>query len=578
MLTRRDLAVVGGLLLALVVLAGAIAWPSVSPSASATPSPSPSPSIPLVYREGMVGRPTSVSPFGARTAADRAMVALVFSGLVRLGPGEALAPDLAERWTVDETGAVYTFSLREDAVWHDGEPVTAFDVAFTIHALQDPSYTGPGAASWRDVTVSAVDERTVKMELANPIGGLLVAATQPIAPAHLLEGIPAGELATNPFGQQPVGSGPYRLVSWNAGEASLEAFVPSTAGSDGDPGPSPSGDDSLASPTPTPTPSRPMPYLERIELRFFMDAEALVAAYEAGDLDAAVGLPPATAASLGSAEGSGLLRYPRSTLTSVVFDLRPTRREFQDPRTRIGLLQAIDRDTIVTTELAGLGVRADAPIPPTSWAFDATKSPPVGTDPEAAAKGLAAAGWKRLKSGGWSAPGSSEAYTLELICPDEASNPVAWAVAASVADAWRAIGLTVEVVGLPAAELVGGRLQTGDFAAALIDVTVGLDPDLYPLLASTQTVSGGSNVSGLQDAKLDAKLVAARRPGPDPVRKVAYADLQAYLAANQFLLPLAWRDEVAVVRHTVIGPTVRRLGDPADRFYDVLTWRLADDR
>ena len=53
---------------------------------------------------------------------------------------------------------------------------------------------------------------------------------------------------------------------------------------------------------------------------------------------------------------------------------------------------------------------------------------------------------------------------------------------------------------------------------------------------------------------------------------------QAYLAENQFLLPLVWRDEVAVVRDAVLGPTVRRLGDPADRYYDVLTWRLADDR
>jgi len=45
---------------------------------------------------------------------------------------------------VDETGATYTFTLRDDARWHDGEPVTATDVAFTIEALQDPSYTGPG--------------------------------------------------------------------------------------------------------------------------------------------------------------------------------------------------------------------------------------------------------------------------------------------------------------------------------------------------------------------------------------------------------------------------------------------------
>ncbi len=575
MLTRRDQAVIGGLVIALIVLAGAVAWPSIGPTAPASPSPSPDAAEAPAYREGMVGRPTSVSPFGVRTAADRAMTGLVFSGLVRLGPGETFAPDLAERWTVDDTGAVYTFTLRDDARWHDGLPVTSADVVFTIQALQDPGYTGPGAASWRDVTVSAVDDRTVRMVLGNPIGGFLVAATQPIAPAHLLEGVPAAELATNPFGQQPVGSGPYRLVSWNAGEARLEAFVPPTEDSVADP--AATTGDSLASPAPTATPGRPLPYLARLDLRFYMHADDLVAAYEAGDLDAAVGLPPADAAALGERDGSRLLRYPRSTLTGIVFDLRPTRPEFKDARTRLALLRAIDRDGIVATELAGLGVRADAPIPPSSWAFDATKSPPVATDAKAAAKGLTAAGWKRLKNGAWAAPGASKAYTLELVAPDEASNPVAWAIAGAVAEDWRAIGLAVDVVGLTAAEL-SGRLQEGTFAVALLDVTIGLDPDLYPLLASSQTISGGSNVSGLQDATLDAKLVAARRPGTDEAQKAAYADLQGYLAANQFLLPLAWRDETPVVRDTVVGPTVRRLGDAADRFYDVLTWRLADDR
>jgi len=136
----------------------------------------------------------------------------------------------------------------------------------------------------------------------------------------------------------------------------------------------------------------------------------------------------------------------------------------------------------------------------------------VPADAKAAAKGLSEAGWKRLKTGGWSAPGASEVYTIELISPDEDSNPVAWAMAGAVAEDWRALGLTVDVVGLPAAEL-GARLQDGAFAAALLDVAVGLDPDLYPLMASTQTISGGSNVSGLQDATLDAKLLAARRPG-----------------------------------------------------------------
>ena len=142
------------------------------------------------YREGVLGRPVSVSPLSARTQADRDLVALVYSGLVRNGPSGSLVPDLAERWTVDPTGAVWTFQLRDDARWHDGEPVTAEDVAFTIRVLQDPDYRGPGAGSWNEVTVATDGLRTVVFTLATPLGGFLQAATQPIAPAHLLAGDP----------------------------------------------------------------------------------------------------------------------------------------------------------------------------------------------------------------------------------------------------------------------------------------------------------------------------------------------------------------------------------------------------
>ena len=78
----------------------------------------------------------------------------------------------------------------------------------------------------------------------------------------------------------------------------------------------------------------------------------------------------------------------------------------------------------------------------------------------------------------------------------------------------------------------------------MTDVTIGLDPDLYPLLASTQTVTGASNVIGVQDPVLDALLTAARAPGTPEARLAAYAALQVQLAKGRYLLPLAFQDEV----------------------------------
>src|SRR5262245_33733595 len=148
---------------------------------------------------------TNASPFGARSAADRALVALLFRGLVRLGPGDSISGDLAWRWEVDAEGRTWTFHLRPDLHWQDGEPITADDVVFTLSVLGDQAFTGPGAESWREVRAVAVDPLTVSLELSTPLGGFLQAATQPIAPLHMLAGVPPEALADDPFGNQPVG-------------------------------------------------------------------------------------------------------------------------------------------------------------------------------------------------------------------------------------------------------------------------------------------------------------------------------------------------------------------------------------
>ena len=162
--------------------------------------------------------------------------------------------------------------------------------------------------------------------------------------------------------------------------------------------------------------------------------------------------------------------------------------------------------------------------------------------------------------------------------PTQDTNPGLFAAAEAVVRDWTALGFKVTHVPLPPAEFVTDRLATGDFQAAVVDVTVGLDPDLYPLLASSQTLTGGSNVMGVQDPELDALLVKARAPGTEAARKAAYSALQKQLAKGRYLLPLAFADEVVVAHDTLEGPALRQASDPSDRFWDVLTWRLAVDR
>ncbi len=565
-MTRRDRVIVLSLVVLLAALAVGIVLPRPVSGPASIGTPEPTAPLARAYREGVVSRPSSINPLTARTQADRDLVALVFSGLVKLGPDATIVPDLAERWSVEEKGARYTFVLRSGATWQDGRRVTADDVAFTVHALQDPAYTGPAGASWREVTVTVIDPRTVRFDLRTPLGGFLQAATQPILPAHLLLDTPISQLADAPFSRDPVGSGPFRIVSRDPDVAVLEPVGAEL----------PQLEDAFATIPPRDPDAPILPRLARIEFHFYDDADALVEAYRSGHLDAAAGLTPEGGREVLSVPGSRLLRYPSVTFTAIELNQRPNQPLFRDEHVRRGLLLAIDRDAIVDGILLGNGVRADTPIPPSSWAYDAEASSRIPYDLARAAKELTAAGWRKTSSG-WIAPKTKKVASIEIVTLDEATSALAWRTALAVAADWKAFGLKVTVTGLGPGTY-SKRLVGAEFQAAVVDVNMGLDPDVYPLLGSTQAATGGTNVGGFQSAKLDAALEAARAPGSLAIRKKAYATLQKTLAASLPVLPLYFRDYLVVHSGEVEGPELRQLGAISDRYWDVLTWRLAAGR
>jgi peptide/nickel transport system substrate-binding protein len=573
-MNRFDHAVVGGLVLLLAVIAVVIGAPAILPQSPVSPSSAIAAS--RTYREGVLGRAMSVSPLSAKTQVDRDLVALTYSGLVRLGPDGRLLPDLADHWDTSSDGKTWTFVLRPDASWHDGQPVTADDVVFTVRTLQDPAYTGPGAGSWSEVSARAVDGQTVRFDLATPLGGFLELARQPIAPAHVYGDIPVGDLGAAQPDTLPVGSGPFAVVELDDVGASLEPAALVAAPAAGDPG-APLPTDTVGGPAATGRPSRPVPYLPRLEFRFYDDPTELADAFRNGDLDAASGLSTATAADLADAPGARLLRYPGTTLTTIALNLRPNHPAFRDPGVRTALLEAIDRSTAINGAWEGLATPAAGLVPPTSWAFDAASSVAVPFDRTAATAALQKAGWK-LADGKWTAVGGNAPLTIEILGPNRESSPSLAAVADAVAADWRAFGIDAKRVDLGPGETIASRLHEAKFDVAVVDLAIGQDPDLYPLLASSQTRTGGLNVIGFQDPGLDRLLAAARAPGTPADRTAAYAAVQAELAKSRPLLPVAFADELVVVRDDLQGPVVRPVADPSDRFWDVLTWRLAADR
>jgi peptide/nickel transport system substrate-binding protein len=577
-MNRTDRAVIAGLVLVLAFSAIVIGGPSLAPPAGTQPSDAPTEAPPAPYREAVLGRPVSVSPLGARSQVDRDLVALVFEGLVKLDADGHPVPALAQSWSSDAKGATWTFVLRPDARWQDDEPVTADDVVFTVDTLRNPDYHGPGAGSWLGITATAVDAQTVRFVLDDPFAGFLELTAQPIAPKHLLGDTSPADMASDPFGTQPVGSGPYTVLELDRDHAILQPAPAFTAPDVDEMGATPSPpNDPLATSQPTPRPSIAPAGLARLEFRFFDTAAALTAAYQAGAVDAASGLAPVDAAALGTDPGTRLIRDPSTNLVAVLLNLRPSHPEFRDPKVRFALLQALDRAAILQAAFAGQASRADTFLPPASWGFDAKASPELKQNARAATRALSVAGWIRAKDG-WRAPEAKSATVLEILVPNRTANPALYAVGAQVAADWKAIGIVTKIVEVDPAILAADHLRTGGFAAAVVDIALGHDPDLYPLLASSQTQTGGANVMGLQDPLLDGLLEAARKPATDVVRKAALVALQTRLTGGTYALPIAWPDTVFAVRQKVIGPSVRTVSDGSERFWDVLTWRLAGDR
>ena len=561
---------------ALVFLLAVVGVVMFATDASQSPEPTPiyvTPPPGLIYREGVVGHPSSINPLTARTQADRDLVALLFRGLLKAGPNASLEPDLAETWNASADGLTYTFNLRRDARWEDGQPVTATDVAFTVALAQDPDYDGPLGSTWQGIKVTVVDADTVRFTLPAALGGFARQALLPILPEHLLGDTAVTDLADSDFSGRPVGDGPFRIAEIDDGHALLPRVSGSNSAATA--APATPTTPSEASATPSASPGIPG-NVDKVDLVFFDDQASAVAGFAAGSIDALGGLPPDVAANAASRAGSHVLRYATPSMMSIVLNQRSSHPEFGNVSVRRGLLEAVDRPTMLATTLRGAGTVADVPLPAWSPWYDGGSVVATPFDTAAAQSDLAAAGWVRGDSG-WTVPKATTGpYSIKLLSPDAATNPAALALAGQVVKAWQAIGLSVSLQVVSGADY-GQKLSNGDFDAAVVDYRLGLDPDVSPLLLSSQIAPTGSNVSGVSDKSLDGLLTAVRTTSDPAARGVAVSALERYVSTNVLMIPMCFADYEFVVSSRVGGLTPSDISDPSGRYWDVLDWRLASD-
>src|SRR3990172_5293657 len=167
-----------------------------------------------VYTEGLIGSMGRLNPMlDWNNPADRDINRLIFSGLMRFDSHGLPQPDLVDSWGSSADGTVYNFSIRANATWHDGQPVTSEDVIFTIELIKSSGSLFPQDIKdlWSQVLVKELNDKTLQIRLPEPFAPFLDYVTFGVMPKHLLETITADQLANAEFNLKPIGTGPYKF-------------------------------------------------------------------------------------------------------------------------------------------------------------------------------------------------------------------------------------------------------------------------------------------------------------------------------------------------------------------------------
>jgi peptide/nickel transport system substrate-binding protein len=507
------------------------------------------PSGPTTLREGVIGLPERPLPLFASTGADRAIVALTYRGLTRLDTSGYPTADLATSWSVSEDGLAWTFVLDPTARWEDGTPITAADAQLTVGLAGELRLDG---GYWEALTIE-VSESTGDLVVRAPralanLPALL--GTLPLLPAHLFSGSAARDIPQLEAAATPMGSGPFRVVEMDGGAAALEVRDDLLAGDLAVRSLMREGATGLA--------------VESIALRFYGTEEEGLNAWRAGDLDALVGVGREGTAAAELMTGR-TIELGSTTFNGIAVNLRP-RTVLRHPKLRLGL-RALLNPSAITSAYGGREVAA--PVSPLSWGWAEVPLPVRGT--EYATKQFEDVKWK-LKDGVW-IDAEKKPVSLEILTLPSAPFPEDTAVAAQAAAAWIAFGVPTIVTEVDA-ETLTSRLATGDFDLVVLNVDVGIDPDLYPLLGSAAVLSGG-NVVGIQLKELDALLNEARKPAEREARVKALAAVQRWCAANNYLLPIRFKAEELLVASRLSGLAPLLVREPETHLRDVLSFRLA---
>jgi peptide/nickel transport system substrate-binding protein len=321
--------------------------------------------------------PASIVPLTTTAGGNAEIGPKIVEGLLTYDYDLKPKPLLATAWSLSADGLQYTFTLRKGVKWHDGKDFTSADVAFSILTLKQVHPRGRGTFA-NVVEVRTPDPYTAVVVLSKPAPFLLtaLAATEsPIVPKHLYEGT---DIAASKYNSQPIGTGPFVFKEWVQGSHIILERNPNYW-------------------------DKPKPYLDRVVVRFVLDAAARAAALESGAADLANGtggIPLSDVERFRKLPGVEIDTRISPYLGShqqIYFNLDTP--ALQKVEVRRAIAQAIDVNAFAKTVWYGLGTPSASPIGKGISRYHDASIRPYPYDPKAAEAALDAVGFKRGAGG-----------------------------------------------------------------------------------------------------------------------------------------------------------------------------------
>ena len=469
------------------------------------------------YREGIVGQPSFVNPIIPITETDRAISRLIFSSL----------EEMAESTKQSTDGKTWNVRLYDNIFWHDGRKITADDIVFTVDVIHNPDSRSPLRGSFDGVDVSRVSELEVQFSLQNPYTFFKedhLRSLRPI-PKHLFADLPVTNYQLTPYGLNPIGSGPYKVVSH---EKDAGGFIKSFK---------------LKANEAYFTHS---PYITNFAFKFFRKDSELISAYNLGQID---GFGLSTAEPL--KERPIIIRHSAHYLSSsryyaIFINQSIAPEDLKKLSVRRALSGAVGRNELVDKVFDG---RAIPFFGPTSIAGNVFTS----YDPE-----------------------SIKNLELDLIVPDE---PFLIQTAEEIKVDWEALGAKVNLVKRSLRDIQEDVLRNTNYEMILFGNIVKEGNDLLAFWHSNERFYPGLNLALYQDSDTDSLLEEYRRTFDVTTRANLLEQISSRISADVPAIFLYSPDYVFITTPTLQGvDDARIINTSDDRFADVSEWFVKSKR